>query len=73
MKLLAHYDDQVEVGLGLEELVFLRKALGEICEGFDFTEDEFQEIFDVPREEAEAVVRAMAEIMERLGLASPPG
>ncbi len=72
MRLLANDDDQVQVGLDLNELMFLHKALDEICDGFDFTDEEFQTVFDVPREEAVALVRGLEAIIERLGLVPHP-
>jgi hypothetical protein len=68
VRLVAHEDDQVEVEIDLPELLLLHKALSELCDGFDFTDEEFNAIFDVPREDAVALVRRIAVILDRLGL-----
>jgi hypothetical protein len=68
MKLLGYEDDEAEIALGLDEFILLHSALDEICNGFELSEEEFQEILDVSREEAEALLRRMEGILERLNL-----
>jgi hypothetical protein len=68
MKLLGYEDDQAEISLGLDELILLHSALDEICNGFELSEEEFESILDAPREEAEALLRRLEGVMERLNL-----
>jgi hypothetical protein len=68
VRLLWHEDDQLELALHVRELLLLHKALSELCDEFDFTDQEFDAIFDASREEGIALVRRMAAILDRLGL-----
>jgi hypothetical protein len=68
VKLLGHADDQMELELDVRELLLLHKALSELCDEFDFSDEEFNAIFDASREEGIALVRRMALILDRLGL-----
>ena len=68
VKLLWHEDDQMELELDIRELLLLHKALSELCDEFDFTDEEFSAIFDASREEGIALARRMAAILDRLGL-----
>ena len=58
----------MELELDLRELLLLHKALSELCDEFDFSDEEFNAIFDASREEGIALVRRMALILDRLGL-----
>ena len=68
MKLLGQEDDLVDVRLALHELVSLTNIVHEICRGFSFSDQEFQDIFDVSRADAEALLRGMDVILDRLGM-----
>jgi hypothetical protein len=69
MKFIAEHDDQVDVRLAFDELVLLHNMLDEVLNGFELGEEEFQAIFDVQRQEAEALLLRMSGILERLQLA----
>jgi hypothetical protein len=73
MKFIAEHDDQVDVRLAFDELVFLHNMLDEVLNGFELGEEEFQAIFDAQRQEAEALLLRMAGILERLQLTLDPG
>ena len=66
MRLNRQLEDQAEVRLSIEELVILRNALNEFCNGLQFTENDFQTILDVPRAEAEAVLLRLNTLLDRL-------
>jgi hypothetical protein len=68
VRLLWHEDNELELALDVRELLLLHKALSELCDEFDFTDEEFNAIFDASREEGIALVRRMAVILDRLGL-----
>lgn len=68
MKLLAQEDDQVDVRMALHEMIFMSNMLHEICRGFSFSDQEFQDIFDVSRADAEALLRRMDVVLDRLGV-----
>jgi hypothetical protein len=58
----------MELALHVRELLLLHKALSELCDEFDFTDEEFNAIFDASREEGATLVRRMAAMLDRLGL-----
>ena len=68
MRLLAHEDDQVDVRVALHEVVLLTNMLHEVCHGFSFSDQEFQDIFDVSRADAEVLLRRMDIVLDRLGV-----
>jgi hypothetical protein len=68
MKFLAQDDDQVEVRMALHEMVLLTNMLHEVCRGFSFSDQEFQDIFDVARTDAEVLLRRMDVVLDRLGV-----
>jgi hypothetical protein len=72
VRLLWHEDNELELALDVRELLLLHKALSELCDEFDFTDEEFNAIFDASREEGIALVRRMAAILDRLGLGVDP-
>jgi hypothetical protein len=70
MKLLGYDEDQVEVRVGMDELILLNDALHEICFGFNLTDNDFQRIMGVSRQEAETLLIRFAAVLEKLGIAS---
>ena len=68
MKLVGQDDDQVDVRIALHELISLSNMLHEVCHGFTFSDQEFQDIFDVSRADAEALLRRMSVVLDRLGV-----
>jgi hypothetical protein len=68
MKFIAEHDDQVDVRLAFDELVLLHNMLDEVLNGSDLGEQEFQAIFDVQRQEAEALLLRISGVLERLQL-----
>ncbi len=68
MRLLAQEDDQADLRVALHEIVLLTNMLHEVCRGFSFTDQEFQDIFDVSRADAEALLRRMDIVLDRLGV-----
>ena len=68
MRLLAQEDDQADVRISLQELVLLTNMLHEVCRGFSFNDQEFQDIFDATRADAEALLRRMDVVLDRLGV-----
>lgn len=68
MKLLGQEDDQVDVRVALHEVIFLTNMLHEVCERFTFSDQEFQDIFDVSRADAKVLLRRMDVVLDRLGV-----
>ena len=73
MRLLAQEDDQADVRVALHEIVLLTNMLHEVCRGFSFSDQEFQDIFDVSRADAEALLRRMDVVLDRLGVPAHEG
>lgn len=68
MKLLGQVEDQVEVRLRLDELILLRNALNEFCNGMHFTDNDFLNILDTRRTDVEDLLRRVDQALERLDL-----
>jgi hypothetical protein len=68
MKLLAQEDEQLDVRMQLYEVIFMSNMLHEICHGFTFSDQEFQDIFDATRADAEMLLRRMEAMLDRLGV-----
>jgi hypothetical protein len=68
MRLLGQVEDQVDVRLTIEELILLRNALNEFCNGMHFTENDFQVILDSRRSDVEALLLRLSNAVERLSL-----
>lgn len=68
MRLLGQVEDQVDVRLSIEELILLRNALNEFCNGMHFTENDFQVILDARRSDVEALLLRLSNAVERLSL-----
>ncbi len=68
MRFLGQEDDQVDVRIALHELVSLTNMVHEVCRGFSFSDDEFQNIFDVSRADAELMLRRLNIVLDRLGV-----
>jgi hypothetical protein len=66
MKLLGQADDHVDVRLTLGELVLLRNVLNEICNGMQFTDNDFATILDAQRSEAEDLLLRVNSALDRL-------
>jgi hypothetical protein len=66
MKLLGQEEDQVDVRLTIAELVLLKNALNEFCNGMHFTQNDFQVILDADRSEAEALLLRLTGAVDRL-------
>ena len=56
----------MEIRLNLEELVLLKRSLGEMCHGMSLTDRDFQVILGANRHEAEALLRRINAVVERL-------
>jgi hypothetical protein len=70
MRLLGHVEDQVDLRVGFDELMLLRTTLFEMCNGMHFTENDFQTILGTSRAEAEALLRRMDGVLDRLGMSA---
>jgi hypothetical protein len=70
MKLIGQAEDQVDVRLSLEELVLLRNVLNEICNGMEFTDNDFAVILDTQRSEAEDLLMRISSALDRLKILS---
>jgi hypothetical protein len=68
MRLLGQVEDQVDVRLTMEELILLRNALNEFCNGMHFTENDFQVILDARRSDVEALLLRLSNAVDRLSL-----
>jgi hypothetical protein len=68
MKLLGQMEDQVDVRLSIEELILLRNALNEFCNGMHFTENDFQAILDSRRSDVEALLLRLSSAVDRFML-----
>lgn len=68
MKLLAHDEDQIDVRLSLEELVLIRSVLDQSFELFH--ESEFEIRLGMHPDEAGALLRRIAGVLEKLGIAT---
>lgn len=66
MKLLSQEEDQVDVRLAIEELVLLRNALNEFCNGMHLTDNDFLVILDTNRSEAEELLLRLTSAIDRL-------
>ncbi len=58
----------MDVRIALHELVSLTNMVHEVCRGFSFSDDEFQNIFDVSRADAELMLRRLNIVLDRLGV-----
>jgi hypothetical protein len=70
MRLRGQSDDQLDVQLNIDELMILKSVLHEVCNGMQFTEDDFQTIFGFNRGEIEALLLRTSQVLERLRLPS---
>ena len=68
MKLVGQTEDQIDVRLRVDELVLLRNALKEFCEGMHFTENDFQVILDTRRADAEDLLMRIGVVLDRTNL-----
>lgn len=68
MRFLQQVEDQVDVRLSLDEIVLLRNALHELCEEMKFSDNDFQTILGVQRGEADALLRGIDTLVDRLQL-----
>ena len=68
MRFLARDEDQVEVRLSVDELMLLKSALHEMCNGMQLGENDFQAILGAQRADAESLLRRIAGILDRLHL-----
>lgn len=68
MQLIGQTEDEVEVRLNLEELILLRNALNEFCNGMQFTDNDFQTILDTRRADAEDLLRRIGVALDRVAL-----
>ena len=66
MKLIGQAEDQVDVRLSVEELILLRNVLNEICNGMQFTDNDFVAILDIQRSEAEHLLMHLGNVLDRL-------
>ncbi|MGH6926109.1 MAG: hypothetical protein ACRED5_20475 [Propylenella sp.] len=66
LKLIGQAEDHVDVRLTLGELVLLRNVLNEICNGMQFTDNDFAAILDAQRSEAEDLLMRVSSAIERL-------
>jgi hypothetical protein len=70
MKLLSHVEDQVELRLSVDELMLMRNALHEICNGMQFTDNDFLAILDTQRATAQDLLLRVNKTLDRLNLLS---
>lgn len=70
MKLISQAEDQFDVRLNLEELVLMRNVLKEICNGMHFSDNDFVNIFDSHRAEAEDLLMRFSGTLDRLRILS---
>jgi hypothetical protein len=70
LELIGQAEDQVDVRLSLEELVLLRNVLNEICNGMEFTDNDFAVILDTQRSEAEDLLMRISSALDRLKILS---
>jgi hypothetical protein len=68
MKLIGQVEDQVEVRLSLEELILLRNVLNEICNGMQFTDNDFRAILDANKSEVETLLLRISNALDRLNI-----
>ncbi|HEX9904421.1 MAG TPA: hypothetical protein VGA77_05600 [Propylenella sp.] len=68
MRFLGQIEDQVDVRLSLDEIVLLRNALHELCEEMQFSDNDFQTILGAQRGEADALLRRIDALVDRLQL-----
>ena len=68
MKLIGKVEDQVDVRLSLEELILLRNVLNEICNGMQFTDNDFRVIFDINKSEVETLLLRISNTLDRLNI-----
>ncbi len=70
MRLNGQSDDQLDVRVSVDELVLLKTVLHEVCNGLQFTENDFQTIFGFSRGEIEGLLLHTNGVLDRLRLAS---
>jgi hypothetical protein len=70
MKLLSYVEDQVDLRLSVDELMLLRNALHEICNGMQFTDNDFVAILDTQRSTAQDLLLRVNHTLDRLDLPS---
>jgi hypothetical protein len=68
MKLIGQVEDQVDVRLSLEELILLRNVFDEICNGMQFTDNDFRAIFDTNKSEVETLLLRISNALDRLNI-----
>lgn len=69
MRFRGQSEDQVDVRLGLDELMLLDRALSELCHGMSFSEGDFQAIFGAHRAEVEALLLRVRAVLEHASTA----
>ena len=70
MRLRGQDDDLVDVRLTIDELMLLRTVLQEVCNGMNFTDNDFQTIFGINRADAEGLLLRTSQVIDRLRLTS---
>ena len=70
MRLRGQDDDQIDVRLTVDELVLLKNMLNEVCNGMNFSDNDFQTIFGFSKAEAEGLLIRTTGVLERLRLLS---
>jgi hypothetical protein len=53
------------VSFTTDELVIINNALNEVCNGVDFEDDEFRTRLGFPREQIQAVLRKVSDLLEK--------
>jgi hypothetical protein len=66
MRLINQAEDQVDLRFSLEELILLRNVLNEICNGMQFTDNDFVAILDAQRPEVEGLLLRFTTALDRL-------
>ena len=61
-------DDQVEVRLSVDELVLIKNVLNQVCHGLQFTDNDFQAIFGVTRNELDVFLQRTVTVLERANI-----
>ena len=70
MRLRGQDDDLVDVRLTIDEIMLLRTVLQEVCNGMNFTDNDFQTIFGINRADAEGLLLRTSQVIDRLRLTS---
>jgi hypothetical protein len=70
MRLRSQEDGLLDIRLTIDELLSCRSVLREVCEGMNFSEKDFQNIFGVDRPNALDLLTQMSNAIDRLGFGS---